>query len=781
MTSRFGPLLRQLRRRAGMTQEQLAERSGVGVRTIRRLENNSPTDPRIGTVKLLADALDLSPDEHRELLAEVGSAPAEEPAVEVPEAAPDVDPPLAPRDALTEAADQLAQAVAARWQREAEQRRIHDPFPLPVRWQPVSADLTDHPDNIHRVPPGSTADPLDLTGDLTEIADVYRRIPSGRLAVLGRAGSGKTILALRFTLDHLRTRAATDPVPVIFSVGSWDPTATALRDWLIDQLSRDYPGLVASAPNGSTLAAALVETGRVLPVLDGFDEIAHGLHRSAVEALNTTALPLLLTSRPGEYAAAVEATALAGAAGVELVELGRADLINYLPRTARRGTAWDSVLDELRERPDSEASANLAAVLSTPLMVGLVRTVYGETGEDPADLLDTDRFPTPAALEDHLLSSFVPAVYRPRPSAGRRNWDPDRARHWLGYLADNLDRLGTGDLKWWLVGGSLRRSSRILAVVLASAFVTAVVDALVFLPSYAIQHGIGFGIGLALLDGLMTGTELGLAFGLLYGLLVVYGGVEFEPSRMRVRLLGKGRRTGRRARTAATRFGAGLLGGFVVALGYAPVSTFMRTMLSETPIPDDLAIELTLVNFLVFGLIFGLALGTGLALVSVLETPLDINSAATPIGMLAANRSAVVRQTALFAPLAMLLIAIGGRLVVDLFQGSLGPLNWPLLDGLVIGAVGGTSGAIAYAAAFTAWGQWVLLARVWLPLTGRLPWQVIAFLDDAYDRGVLRQAGAVHQFRHARLQAHLGRAYRAQHATPARLDPATRTNHPAAT
>jgi hypothetical protein len=29
------------------------------------------------------------------------------------------------------------------------------------------------------------------------------------------------------------------------------------------------------------------------------------------------------------------------------------------------------------------------------------------------------------------------------------------------------------------------------------------------------------------------------------------------------------------------------------------------------------------------------------------------------------------------------------------------------------------------------------------------------FLDDACRRGVLRQVGAVYQFRHARLQAHL--------------------------
>jgi hypothetical protein len=49
----------------------------------------------------------------------------------------------------------------------------------------------------------------------------------------------------------------------------------------------------------------------------------------------------------------------------------------------------------------------------------------------------------------------------------------------------------------------------------------------------------------------------------------------------------------------------------------------------------------------------------------------------------------------------------------------------------------------------------VALSRIWLPLTRRLPWRLIAFLDDACQQGVLRQAGAVYQFRHARLQDHL--------------------------
>jgi len=44
-----------------------------------------------------------------------------------------------------------------------------------------------------------------------------------------------------------------------------------------------------------------------------------------------------------------------------------------------------------------------------------------------------------------------------------------------------------------------------------------------------------------------------------------------------------------------------------------------------------------------------------------------------------------------------------------------------------------------------------VVARLLLALFGRLPWSTMAFLAGAHDRGVLRQVGAVYQFRHARL------------------------------
>lgn len=54
----------------------------------------------------------------------------------------------------------------------------------------------------------------------------------------------------------------------------------------------------------------------------------------------------------------------------------------------------------------------------------------------------------------------------------------------------------------------------------------------------------------------------------------------------------------------------------------------------------------------------------------------------------------------------------------------------------------------------------MVFGRVWLPANGRLPWALPRFLEDAYERGVLRRAGAVYQFRHARLQDHLKQVFR---------------------
>ncbi|WP_405365974.1 helix-turn-helix domain-containing protein [Kitasatospora sp. NBC_00039] len=835
MADQLGTLLRRLRRQSGLTQEQVAERSGVSVRTIRRLETGKSADHRLGTVNLLADALGVGPEDRLLLAATLANASSEaapekisgpspestrDPAPESPvDSGPITGPVPLPSPfpripgALAEATAELATEVRRRWQIEEEQRRVHDPFPLPVRWRPAPAGLTDHAENIQRLPPGSASDGVDLSGDLRAVAEVYRRIPSGRLVVLGRGGSGKSILTIRFVLDLLAGPAVADRVPVIFSLGSWDPTATALRDWLIDLLLRDHPHLVQRVPSGSTLAAALVDADLVLPVLDGFDEIAEGLRPHALEALNATSMPLVLTSRRGEFAEAVHAagTPLVWAAGVELVDLTPGDLTDYLPRTSRpvttRGTGpdtalgdgngsgnvWDAVLEVLR-RQDTPASRNLAGVLSTPLMVILARTLYSENADaDPAELLDTTRFPTRHSLEEHLLAGFVPTVYRRlapvRATGGppRRRPDHDsdpgseRVRRWLGHLAHHLARLpdlDQQDLAWWKIGDSLRPSTRLLAVMLTCALSVTLTEWSVGLIAHQFGSVLAADLDGIVLEGSLMGPIAGVAFGSVYWLIARFGSTAFAPSQVRLRLPGNHNRVGRGPmRTFTSRFGTVLLGGFVMGVGCAGAITLERALNNRVSLTDGAVIEGTLINMLAFGLIFGSAAGLVFGLMAALEAPLDIASAATPAGLLSANRTTVGRQVLVLVPALTLAIALGGRLVIELLQPLLGPMNWPLSDGLFIGVVGGLGGTFSYALGFTAWGQWVIFCRIWLPATGNLPRDTAAFLDDAYRRGVLRQTGAVYQFRHSRLQHHLGDAYRLHHAhyAPATFTASTST------
>jgi transcriptional regulator with XRE-family HTH domain len=53
--------LRDARRAAMLTQEELAVESGVGVATIRRIEGGEITEPRFSTLRKLARTLDVEP------------------------------------------------------------------------------------------------------------------------------------------------------------------------------------------------------------------------------------------------------------------------------------------------------------------------------------------------------------------------------------------------------------------------------------------------------------------------------------------------------------------------------------------------------------------------------------------------------------------------------------------------------------------------------------------------------------------------------------------------
>jgi len=193
---------------------------------------------------------------------------------------------------LAGVADQLAIAVRRQWEDEAAVRRLNDPYPLPVRWEPAEAALMDEWTLLIRLatsgagwppaPPAGTwaTGPGGLAGGDGELAGLLERVPTGRLVVLGEPGSGKTMLTVRLVLDMLAPgrRTPGGPVAVLVSLASWNPAEQTLHGWLEQRLVADYPGLTVPASGGAGLsrAKALLDAGLLLAVLDGADHPADG-------------------------------------------------------------------------------------------------------------------------------------------------------------------------------------------------------------------------------------------------------------------------------------------------------------------------------------------------------------------------------------------------------------------------------------------------------------------------------------------------------------------------
>jgi hypothetical protein len=131
----------------------------------------------------------------------------------------------------------------------------------------------------------------------------------------------------------------------------------------------------------------------------------------------------------------------------------------------------------------------------------------------------------------------------------------------------------------------------------------------------------------------------------------------------------------------------------------------------------------------------GLAAGLGAGLlVGLYPVPGELTTAASPRAVLARDRQAAL------AIMLTVVLAIVLAIVLGIVNGA---TPWVSL------------GVVLFMQSF-AWPRYAL-ARLGLALRRRLPWPIMDFLADAHQRGVLRQAGAVYQFRHIELQHRLAR------------------------
>lgn len=677
---------------------------------------------------------------------------------------PGRDPNPPPREPLDRAARELATAVERQWSAEAENRSLRRPEPVRLRWsstdRPVSATESailrgtgmsgTRPSGTGPSGTGEAGPPerLRLSGDLTGLTGAFRELPARQLVILGQPGAGKTVLAMLLTLELLCDPRPDEPTPVLLSLSSWNPDEKHLHSWIADKLIEDYPGLANNRAYGPEAAARLVAEGRVLPILDGLDEVPPSLHAAAIDALDRAAgnRPLVVTCRGAEYERAVrrEGALLARAAVIEIEPVTPADAVAFLTGRQRTGdTRWQPVARHLTDHPRGA----LARTLSTPLMVDLARTAYADPGTDPADLCDVTRFGDPAQVEDHLLDSFLPAVYaRHPPSPGsepavRARYPQDRARRWLAYLACGMRDGRTADFAWWQLAQALPSRVRALLFGFPPVLPFAATGAIIGGPLMSLVYGCSFAVVGCAVAGLSDPPG---------------------PQRTEVRVRGTAGRFARRfAIGAVIAVGLGLgwslpIGWTALLAGVFGAATGVGVWL-DTPADARRTsspwVVLSQDRVSALSFVAAAALSLGLFFTVASEAREKAGAAALPytfdlrLAVPAGIAGAVLGRLAFGRPGFAYGVAgaiIGGQVMYREFD-------------LAVALVAGTVFALAVGLTFVAsraWGVY-LLTCCWLAARGRLPLRLMTFLDDAYRRGVLRKAGAVYQFRHARLKDRL--------------------------
>ncbi|MCX4690337.1 NACHT domain-containing protein [Kitasatospora purpeofusca] len=657
-----------------------------------------------------------------------------------------------PPERLRAAADSLARALGEQYEREEHALRLDDPLPIQIGWSEGDPRVADQWVHVR----DGEKWPLDLTGRFDDVVELFERLPTGRLVVLGGPGAGKSALVLRLAGRLLADRTPGAAVPVLFPLASWDPRRQrGLWHWAAARIAAEHTGLAPSTAERHAIALELIRTGRILPVLDGFDELPRPAQPEALARLRASLggpARFVLTSRITQYVAAVElgGAVLDGAAVVRIRPLSVADVRAYLPRTTRlvRGgdgyaTKWDPVLERLRDTAGDPPARRLRSVLTTPLMVAMARAAYGDTGADPAELLDPGRFPDRSSVEEHLFDRFVPSVYAtPLDGLGHAGTapGPDEAqvRRWAGWLAAHLRDSQSQELSWWRLDEAVPRPVRALGTAAAVALAAVTVTAL--------------GVG----ELPYVHLRVGLAFALLAALAVVSEWVLVAPEGLpEPHRLPTGREYRQLLRERVLR------GAWEYRYGWLLLAT------------AGAAAGLRWHWLTPWLLLAGAAVVTWTTVMGALHSarrPADPAATPDPPTLVRADRGAALvtgvltalgghdRQTAvrtaLKAPPFLLLFwtMSGGARTVHLW-------TWTR-------TLAGTLLATAvYGVAASAWGRYTV-ARCWLAVTGKLPFRLMPFLQEAHRHGLLRQSGGSYRFRHIELRNRLAGPRAASPARP---------------
>jgi hypothetical protein len=253
----------------------------------------------------------------------------------------------------------------------------------------------------------------------TSILDVYDEATNA-LLILGALGAGKSTLLVELAQQLVGRAEADDrhPLPVILPLSSWAIKRPPLHLWLVEQVAQIY-----AIPKN--IAQQWVNEDRLLPLLDGLDEVEQTARAACIAAINAhhhdhLRLSLVVCSRQSEYEQASKSQFLALQNAVVVQPLTREQIQAYLTLVGQPLLALRRVL---------RTNSTLAEVATTPLMVHILILTYQGTS---VRRLSTQR----EQLESQVWTDYLTRMVERK---GHTMLYPlHQTRSWLGWLAHQM-------------------------------------------------------------------------------------------------------------------------------------------------------------------------------------------------------------------------------------------------------------------------------------------------------------------------------------------------------
>ena len=539
------------------------------------------------------------------------------------------------------------------------------------------------------------------------------------LLILGEPGSGKTTLLLylaRTLLDHADADESRR-IPVVFNLSSWAQQRLPLNQWLIEELQVRY-----QIPQN--LGKAWVEAHQIFPLFDGLDEVAEYARIPCVQAITSYAqrdldrTPLILCCRSEEYQAIP-------------LPLPISYAILLLPFTDEQMEAYLSSvsgpIDALRQALSEDR--DLYELARRPLMLSIFTQAYRGDGDTSIDL-------PPATLQQDypyaLFKHYVKQMLSRR--ARMQQATEEQMYHWLTYFAGQLYRqqqtlFAIEELQpAWLPERARFWYRWSMSLIYSLTF------GLIFGPVFGLSFGVVY--------GLVTGSIARLAYGLVFGLIVgvmggLIGGLVFGISFKQNQTIQPAEITIWSWASAWQGMRVWTLGGLVLGGVAGAAGTVIAGLAG--------GIAVGLVAIIVVGLVGGMVGGL---------PPMQL-----PEKFIFSPNEGIWRsgkRGLLFVILAILLFGLAGGVIFAMFGTSIGNIGYGLVFGLVLGSVGGLIFGIAFGliggrTGLAAFLQHFVL-RFFLWRLNLLPWNLVAFLDEATARLLLRKIGGSYIFVHRLLR-----------------------------